>query len=77
VNFFPDYAPKIDQRVLALLGCSDAEDVVFYVILSVAASLVDATANLRAPIAMSLSTRRAAQIVLDDDALSFREPLAR
>ncbi|SDI81756.1 flagellar assembly factor FliW [Frankineae bacterium MT45] len=75
--FFPQYAPKLDESLLATVGAPDESDVLLFAILTVQKSISDATANLRAPIALSRSTGRAVQVVLDDESLSFREAIDR
>ncbi|SOD71353.1 flagellar assembly factor FliW [Jatrophihabitans sp. GAS493] len=75
--FFPQYAPKLDETLLSTIGAPDESDVLLFAILTVQKSISDATANLRAPIALCRSTGRAVQVVLDDESLSFREAIDR
>jgi flagellar assembly factor FliW len=70
--FFPEYRPRLAGALAEPLG-SDEVDVL--VILTIGDGLADATANLRAPVAVARNTHRAVQVILDDDALSMREPL--
>jgi flagellar assembly factor FliW len=70
--FFPDYAPAISSTLAGPLG---ADEVDLLLVLTIGAGLRDATANLRAPIALARSTGRAVQVVLDDPELSMRAPL--
>ena len=70
--FFPDYAPALSSSLAGPLG-SDQVDLLL--VLTIGAELRDATANLRAPVALARATGRAVQVVLDDDRLSMREPL--
>ena len=73
-TFFADYRPDVAEAVAPVLGASDVE---LYLVLTLGTGLRDATANLRAPIAVSVSTGRAVQVVLEDEALPMREPLVR
>jgi flagellar assembly factor FliW len=52
-----------------------SDEVDLLVILTVGAALAEATANLRAPVALARATNRAVQVILDDDRLSMHEPL--
>jgi flagellar assembly factor FliW len=72
--FFDDYRPDVQRAVAGVLG---SEDVALMLVLTIGSGLADATANLRAPIAMSTETGRAVQVVLDDESLPMRQPLLR
>jgi flagellar assembly factor FliW len=71
-TFFPDYHPDLSGVLTGVLG---SDDVAVLLVLTLGVGLADATANLRAPIALSPSTGRAVQVVLEDAALRMREPL--
>lgn len=75
VPFFPDYAPVVGDDVVAELEIEDASDVLVLLVLTAGTSLADSTANLRAPVLVNTTTRRAAQVILDDSSLSVAEPL--
>lgn len=70
--FFPDYAPVISASFAGPLG---ADEVDLLLVLTVGTGLRDATANLRAPVALARTTGRAVQVILEDEGLSMREPL--
>jgi flagellar assembly factor FliW len=70
--FFPEYRPAVADAVGVLLG---SDEVDLLLVLSIAHSLADATANLRAPVVVARSTGLAVQVVLDDDTLPMRAPL--
>ena len=73
--FFDDYSPELGPIVVEALG-ADEDDVRTLLILTIGAGLADATANMRAPIVLSTATGRAMQVVLDDESLPMRRPLA-
>jgi flagellar assembly factor FliW len=75
VRFFPDYAPVVDDETVADLGIDSAEEVLVLCVLTAGTSLGDTTANLAAPVLVNTRTCRAAQVVLDDPALSVATPL--
>lgn len=70
--FFPDYTPAISGSFAGPLG---ADEVDLLLVLTIGTGLQDATANLRAPVALARSTGRAVQVILEDEGLSMREPL--
>lgn len=75
-SFFPEYRPSLPPVVSTSLGADEVDDVVdLMLILTISSGLVDATANLRAPIVVSSVTGRAMQVVLDDESLSMARRL--
>ncbi len=72
--FFPDYVPVVDEQALAALD-ADGDDLSVLVIISVAGSIRDATANLLAPVILAPNRHRAMQVVLADDTIPLRAPL--
>lgn len=75
VAFFADYAPRIDDVTAQALGASSAEDLLVLVLVNTSDSVESATANLRAPVVVHHRTRKAVQVVLNDESLSLRTPL--
>lgn len=73
--FFPDYAPEVEDDVVADLAITAAAEVLVLLVLTAGASLADTTANLLAPVLVNTTTRRAAQVILDDTTLSVATPL--
>jgi flagellar assembly factor FliW len=74
-SFFPDYRPELTSVVSDALGAPALADVELLLMLTISSGLVDATANMRAPIVVAPATGRAMQVVLDDDALSMNRRL--
>ena len=72
VAFYPDYRPEISDSLAGPLG---ADEIDLLLVLTIGTGLRDATANLRAPIALARQTGRAVQVIIDDDVFSMREPL--
>lgn len=75
VPFFPDYAPVVDDEVVADLAVTDAAEVLVLLVLTAGETLAETTANLLAPVLVNTTTRRAAQVILDDTTLSVATPL--
>lgn len=75
--FFPDYTPEIGDEVVTDLGIApeDAGDVLVLLVVRAGASLADTTVNLRAPLVVNPTTRRASQVILEDADLPLAAPL--
>lgn len=73
--FFDDYEPELAPVVTQSLGSSDDSDVQLMLMLTIASGLLEATANMRAPIVVSSTTGRAMQVVLDDETLPMQRRL--
>lgn len=71
----PDYPVDQVRRSLAFLQLLDDEPLLVLALCTVPAAPEPATANLLAPLAVGLRSRRAAQIVLHDPRWSNRAPL--
>ncbi|MFF5232000.1 flagellar assembly protein FliW [Dactylosporangium sp. NPDC000521] len=74
-QFFPDYAPEVDDDALAALGVSDAEGLLVLLVVTAGDGVQDATVNLMAPIVLDQQSRRAVQLVLTRSGLSVRQKL--
>ncbi|WP_413451453.1 flagellar assembly protein FliW [Georgenia phoenicis] len=71
--FFPDYAPRVSEEVLAELGTSDPA-----VLVVVRPGEGEApTANLLAPVLVDLETGAALQTILENSDQPLRAPLPR
>lgn len=74
-QFFPDYAPEIDDDALAALGAGDGTDLLVLLVVTAGDGVQDATVNLMAPIVLDQRSRRAVQLVLSRSGLSVRQKL--
>ncbi|SHN41972.1 flagellar assembly factor FliW [Cryptosporangium aurantiacum] len=74
-QFFPEYAPEIDDETIAALGTTDPSQLLVLLIVTAGDSPRDSTANLMAPIVVDPMTMRAAQCVLTGSNLPVRAPL--
>src|SRR3954454_20921021 len=68
--FFPDYAPEIENDVLAALNTKDPDRLLVMVVIT--AGVDETTANLFAPIIVDRDTRRAMQVVLNGSNMPVR-----
>jgi flagellar assembly factor FliW len=73
--FFSDYAPEVDDDLVAELGVETEHDVLLLTVVTLGDDPSSATANLLAPVVVNHRTRRAAQVILDDVELPLRAPL--
>lgn len=74
-TFFPDYAPEIDDATIAELDITSTSDVVVLLVVNPGESLLSSTANLKAPVVLNTTNRRACQVIVDDVELSTNTPL--
>ena len=73
--FFPDYAPEVSDKVIEQLASTrPEEDLLVLLVVTVGDRAEEATANLLAPVIIDRSTRRAVQVVLNEN-LPVRAPL--
>ncbi|AGZ46330.1 flagellar assembly protein FliW [Actinoplanes friuliensis] len=73
--FFPDYAPEIENDVLAALNTKDPDRLLVMVVIT--AGVNETTANLLAPIIVDRDSRRAMQVVLTDGNMPVRAVMRR
>ncbi|PRY28707.1 flagellar assembly factor FliW [Pseudosporangium ferrugineum] len=73
--FFPDYAPEIENDVLAALNTKDPDRLLVMVVIT--AGVNETTANLFAPIIVDRDTRRAMQVVLNGSNMPVRAVMRR
>ncbi|MCB0995988.1 MAG: flagellar assembly protein FliW [Acidimicrobiales bacterium] len=71
--FFPDYEPEVPAGEQDVLGLSDPGDALVLCLVTVHRDPDRFTANLLAPVVVNQSSRRARQIVLDQDLPSQAE----
>jgi flagellar assembly factor FliW len=72
-QFFPDYRPPLEPRHLKSIGVETPED--FELVCLVSFHGGEAALNLAAPVLINARERRAAQVILEADDLSVREPI--
>ena len=63
----PDYAPKLTPKELEAMEVERSEDLCFYTLCVVRNPVGDSTVNLRCPVAINDHTRRAVQVILEED----------
>lgn len=67
----PGYKPQFDEDLLAPLE-SDMSDILMLVTVTVPKDITKTTVNLRAPIIISTGSRKALQLICDDEEYSIK-----
>lgn len=62
-----DYNPVVEDELLKPLGSHEPEDFLVLCTLTVPSDIKNMSVNLKAPIIINTETRKAAQIILDDN----------
>jgi flagellar assembly factor FliW len=75
--FRPDYSPNISKEQLEELQIEKPEDVLFYVIVTIAENPLKSTANLVGPVIINKTKKIGKQIIIDDDRYTIREPIIK
>lgn len=63
----PDYDPLVEDEMLKPLGEFTGDNMFVLVTVSVPSNIEDMAVNLRAPIIINADTKRASQIIVEDD----------
>ncbi len=71
-KLFPDYNPIPTKEDMRQLGAEKEEDISYYVISVIGASIAESTVNLKAPLAVNAKNRKAKQIILEQPEYTFR-----
>jgi len=70
-----DYSFKVDEPTIDLLGIKEPEDVFVLSVLSLKEPFESSTINLQAPLIFQTKTKKAKQMILNDDNYSMRHPI--
>ena len=71
----PDYAPRLSEEELQLMGVKCSEELCYYVMCVVKEPVGESTVNLRCPVVVNPDLHRAMQVILDTDAYQMRHRL--
>lgn len=74
-QFFPNYAPVIDDAVSQALGLGTSADALVLLVVTIGTNDRPAHANLLAPLVVNRHTRVASQVVLSDSEFPLRAPI--
>ena len=70
-----NYAPALEQSDMKYLGASSVSDLNFWVIAVVPEDMAETTVNLKSPIIVNKKTRRARQVILQNQDYPIKFPL--
>jgi len=70
-----DYNPEVDDEILKPIGKIDPEEILVLVTVTVPKDLKKMSVNLRAPIVINVTERKAVQIILEDDSYKVKFPI--
>lgn len=70
-----NYNPEVEDEYIKPLGISDESDMLVLVTITVPKNIEEMSVNLRAPIIISGETRKANQIIVDQDEYPVKYPI--
>ncbi|RDU21902.1 flagellar assembly protein FliW [Anaerosacchariphilus polymeriproducens] len=71
----PDYNPVVEDELLKPLGEMKAKDTFVMVTVTVPEEMKDLSVNLKAPLIINAKTRKACQIIVDNQDYSVKYPI--
>jgi flagellar assembly factor FliW len=71
----PDYNPVVDDEIFAPIGSLHETEMLLLVTLTVPKDITAMTVNLKGPIVVNATTRKACQVILDDDQYEVKYPI--
>ena len=73
MKIVPSYNPVVEKELLLPLGeVNSEEDYFLLTVLTVPSDLTKMTANLKAPVVINMNTRRACQLIVNNDEYQVR-----
>lgn len=73
--WYPDYSPEVDDDVIECIGELDQSALDIYTVVVIPDKIEKMTTNLRAPIIVNHNTKKAVQVVVNDDEYDIRHNL--
>lgn len=70
-----EYNPQIESELLAPLGIKDEKNMLVLVTITIPADIEKMSVNLRAPIVISGETRKASQVITDEERYAVEHPI--
>lgn len=71
----PDYNPEVEDELLKPIGELDPDQMLVLVTLTVPSEIQKMSVNLRAPIVVHTESRKACQVIVDDDRYLVKYPI--
>ena len=75
LSVMADYNPSVEDELLKPLGDMTPEDMFVLVTITVPKEIEKMTVNLKAPIIINSASRKAAQLIVDDDRYQIKFPI--
>ncbi len=75
LSIMPDYNPGIEEELLLPLNIADERDMLVLVTITVPKELEKMSVNLRAPFVINGETRRASQVIVDEESYEVKYPI--
>lgn len=70
-----DYNPSVEDELIKPLGEMAQEDALVFVTLTVPSDITKMTVNLKAPLIINAKTRKACQIIVDEESYMIKYPV--
>ncbi len=67
----PDYNPQVEDEMLKRLGKFEEDDLLVLTTITVPSDITKMTINLKAPLVINSTTRKACQIIVEDYEIKF------
>ncbi len=71
----PSYNPQVEDELLKPIGCLDQDHMLVLVTLTVPSDIRKMSVNLRAPIVVQTESRKACQVIVDDEKYPVKYPI--
>ncbi len=71
----PTYNPEVDDEILKPIGNVEPDELLVLVTVTVPKDLKKMSVNLRAPIVINVTERKAVQLILEDDSYKVKFPI--
>ena len=71
----PDYNPQVEDELLKPIGSLDPDHMLVLVTLTVPSDIKKMSVNLRAPIVVHTDSRKACQVIVDDEKYPVKYPI--
>ncbi len=71
----PDYNPQVEDELLKPIGSLDPDHMLVLVTLTVPSDIKKMSVNLRAPIVVHTESRKACQVIVDDEKYPVKYPI--
>ena len=71
----PDYSPQVEDELLKPIGSLDPDHMLVLVTLTVPSDIKKMSVNLRAPIVVHTDSRKACQVIVDDEKYPVKYPI--